>query len=78
MPQYFRLGDNIARLRKKTGLTQDALGSRLGVTAQAVSKWEREIACPDVMLLPALADLFGITLDELFRGTAADKFPLAK
>ena len=71
----FWLGDNIARHRRLTGLTQDALGARLGVTAQAVSKWERRVACPDIMLLPAIADLFGITLDELFAG-AIDSFHL--
>lgn len=49
-----------------TGLTQDELGNRLGVSAQAVSKWERQIACPDIMLLPELAVIFGVTLDELF------------
>lgn len=68
MAAQFRLGDNIARHRRMTGLTQDALGARLGVTAQAVSKWERQVACPDITLLPAIADLFGITLDELFAG----------
>lgn len=60
------LGANIANYRKKLDLTQDALAQKLGVTNQAVSKWETEQTCPDIQLLPQLADIFGITLDELF------------
>ena len=56
----------IAFHRKRLGLTQEALAQKLGVTNQAVSKWESGQSCPDIALLPALADLFGITLDELF------------
>ena len=58
----FSLGIKIARHRRKTGLTQNALGARLGVSAQAVSKWERQLAYPDITLLPAIADLFGTLL----------------
>lgn len=60
------LGANIANYRKKLGLTQDALAQELGITNQAVSKWESEASCPDVQLLPQLADIFGITTDALF------------
>ena len=60
------LGTNIANYRKKLGLTQDALAQKLGITNQAVSKWESEASCPDVQLLPLLADIFGITIDALF------------
>ena len=56
----------IAFYRRKLGLTQEALAQRLGVTNQAVSKWESGQSCPDIALLPQLADLFGITIDELF------------
>ena len=56
----------IARYRKELGLTQEALAQKLGVTNQAVSKWESGQSCPDIALLPLLADLFGITIDELF------------
>lgn len=66
------LGANIANYRKKLGLTQDALAQKLGVTNQAVSKWELDQACPDITLLPKLADLFHITIDELFGRKAAD------
>ena len=66
LPQQIDLGENIARQRRQSGLTQNELGSRLGVSPQAVSKWERNVACPDVMLLPRLAAVLGITLDALF------------
>ena len=66
------LGKEIARYRKNLGLTQEALAQELGVTNQAVSKWELDQACPDIALLPKLADLFHITLDELFGRKAAD------
>ena len=56
----------IGAYRKKLGLTQEGLANQLGVTNQAVSKWESGQSCPDIALLPALADLFGITIDELF------------
>ena len=56
----------IAKYRKELGLTQEGLALKLGVTNQAVSKWESGQSCPDIALLPVLADLFGITLDQLF------------
>ncbi len=61
---YF--GERIAAYRKEQGLTQEGLAQLLGVTNQAVSKWESDQCCPDIMLLPALADVFHITMDELF------------
>ena len=60
------LGNRIAQYRKKLSITQDALAQQLDVTNQAVSKWESDQCCPDVMLLPKLADIFGISIDELF------------
>ena len=60
------LGNTIAQYRKSLNITQEALAQQLGITNQAVSKWESDQCCPDVMLLPKLADIFGITLDELF------------
>ncbi len=59
------VGENIARLRKSRGLTQSALAYMVGVTDKAVSKWERSISCPDVSVLPSLADALGVTIDEL-------------
>ena len=63
------LGTQISAYRKQRELTQDALAQRLGVTNQAVSKWEAEQCCPDVML-PKIADVFEISLDDLFERTA--------
>ena len=62
----------IVRCRRELGLTQEGLAQKLGVTNQAVSKWESGQSCPDIALLPALADLFGITMDELFGREAAE------
>lgn len=59
------LGKRILYHRKRLGLTQDQLAERMGVTAQAVSKWENDLSCPDVTTLPKLAELFGISTDEL-------------
>lgn len=59
------LGRRIAAQRKNLGLTQDALAEQLGVTAQAVSKWENDQSCPDISMLPKLAEIFGITIDAL-------------
>ena len=60
------LGNKIANYRKNKNITQEALAQQLGVTNQAVSKWESDICCPDVMLLPKIADIFGVSIDELF------------
>ncbi len=59
------LGKRIAQYRKNKGLTQEKLAEALGVTAQAVSKWENDLSCPDINILPRLAEIFGITTDEL-------------
>ena len=60
------LGNIISAQRKKLGLTQEQLAQKLDVTNQAVSKWETDQSCPDVAMLPRLAELFGISMDELF------------
>lgn len=59
------LGERIVTHRKKAGLTQDKLADLLGVTAQAVSKWENDQSCPDITMLPKLAEVFHTTTDEL-------------
>ena len=59
------LGKRIVHNRKKLGLTQDQLAEQLGITAQAVSKWENDQTCPDITMLPKLADIFGISTDAL-------------
>ena len=77
------IGKNIAKYRKAKGLTQEELGAKLGVTNQAVSKWESEVSMPDVMLLPEIANALNITLDDLYGiakepekiSCSADDFP---
>ena len=68
------LSASIAELRKSAGMTQDALAERLGVTFQAVSKWENGLAMPDITFLPRLSEIFGVTVDSLF-GLAARQSP---
>jgi len=62
------LGKRIQASRKRLGLTQEQLAEKMGVSGQAVSKWESDMSCPDITLIPQLADLFGLTSDELLRG----------
>ena len=59
------LGENIRRLRGERSLTQEQLAYELGVSPQAVSRWETGGALPDVSMLPVIADFFDVTLDEL-------------
>ena len=62
------IGKFIAALRKAGGLTQRELAERLNVSDKTVSRWERDECAPDLALLPALAEIFGVTCDELLRG----------
>ncbi|MBQ7325361.1 MAG: helix-turn-helix transcriptional regulator [Clostridia bacterium] len=62
------MGSFIAALRRAAGMTQRELAERLNVSDKAVSRWERDECAPDLMLIPVIADLFGITADELLRG----------
>ena len=62
------IGKRIALLRKEKGLTQEALATHMGVSPQAVSKWENDQTCPDISALPKLARLLGVTVDELLEG----------
>ena len=59
------LGTRIQALRKARGISQAQLAIKLGITAPAVSKWERDIACPDIMLLYPLSKTLCVSLDEL-------------
>lgn len=69
------MGRKIALLRKGQNMTQEALANALGVTNQAVSKWEQDSCCPDIALLPKIAELFEVTLDELFGREAPKQEP---
>ena len=64
-----RTGQLIASLRQEQGLTQSRVAEQLHVSAQAVSKWERGLGCPDVSLLIPLAEIFGVPADRLLTGT---------
>ena len=61
------LGKKIRQLRRDQGMSQQALSDKLGVTAQAVSKWENETSYPDISMLPSLASVFGVQIDDLFE-----------
>ena len=74
-----QLGERIATLRKDRNLSQEALAEQVGVTRQAISKWERDEALPDIYNLVTLAQIFEVTLDELLKGSdeaGASKKPL--
>ncbi|WP_055668372.1 helix-turn-helix domain-containing protein [Desnuesiella massiliensis] len=60
------IGNKIKSLRKKRNLTQEQLGEHLGISFQSISKWENNIALPDITLVPKIATILGISIDELF------------
>ena len=60
------IGEKIKELRKANGISQESLAQALGITFQAVSKWETGAAAPDIALIPSLASYFGVSIDELF------------
>lgn len=61
------IGSFIAALRKANGMTQKELADRLPVSDKAVSRWERDECAPDISLIPVIAELFGVTSDELLK-----------
>lgn len=64
------IGEIISSLRKEKGMTQNELAQKMNVTDKAVSKWERNLSCPDVNSIPRLAEVLGITVDELLNAPA--------
>ena len=72
------LGKRIAMLRRQKGLKQDTLAEVLGVSPQAVSKWENDQTCPDISLLPKLAELLEGSVDELLSGKKMELEQTAK
>ena len=63
------MGAKIQELRRKKGVTQAEMGEAIGVSSQAVSRWENQVGTPDIDSLPLIADYFGVTVDELFSHT---------
>lgn len=62
------LGKRITYYRKKYDLTQEQLAETMGVSPQAVSKWENDLSCPDITMLPKLSEIFHVSVDELLKG----------
>ena len=68
-----KLAKNICRYRKEKGFTQEDLAKKLGLSFQAVSKWETAQTLPDITLLPRLSQLFDISIDKLLGYASYDK-----
>ncbi len=64
------IGNRITKYRKAKGITQEELANKLGLSPQAISKWECDASCPDISLLPDLCRELGITTDELLTGNS--------
>ena len=60
-------GNMVAELRRQSGMTQLELAEKMGVTDKAVSKWERDLSFPDINSVPKLAEIFGVSVDELMQ-----------
>ena len=72
------LGNMIAELRKQQGMTPLELAEKMGVTDKAVSKWERDLSCPDINSLPNLAQILGVTVDDLMQIKKQADEPVSK
>ena len=66
------ISERIIKYRKERGLTQGEFGELLGVSAQAISKWERKLCYPDIFLLTDISNLIGISIDELLGKVNSD------
>lgn len=71
------MGEIISTLRKEKGMTQKDLADKMGVTDKAVSKWERNLSCPDVSSIPKLAEILDTTVDNLMDVTPKQEEKLA-
>ena len=72
------LGTMIAELRKQHGMTQLELAEKMGVTDKAVSKWERDLSCPDINSLPNLAQILGVSVEDLMQIKKEAEAPVSK
>lgn len=66
------IGETIAYLRKQKGMTQNELAEKMNVTDKAVSKWERDLSCPDINSISKLADVLGVSVEELLKAKKKD------
>ncbi|MBE6996433.1 MAG: helix-turn-helix transcriptional regulator [Ruminococcaceae bacterium] len=69
------MGETISTLRKEKRMTQKQLADLLNITDKAVSKWERDVACPDLQTLPKLAEIFDVTIEDLLHTQAPPRRP---
>ena len=69
----YEFADRLIELRKNEGMSQEELAQRIGLSRQAVSKWERAESAPDISNLVALSDVYGISIDELVHGVATNE-----
>lgn len=60
-----KIAENLQMLRKEKGITQEQLADIFGITNQSISKWELGLSCPDITMLPKIAEFFSVTIDEL-------------
>ena len=68
------VGTLISKLRKEKGMTQQELADKLQITDKAVSKWERGLACPDISVLPQVAEILGVNVDDLLSTPKTDRW----
>lgn len=66
------IGETIANLRKQKGMTQSELAEKMNVTDKAVSKWERDLSCPDINTISKLADVLDVSVEELLKTKKQD------
>ena len=66
------IGETISSLRKKKGMTQNELAEKMNVTDKAVSKWERDLSCPDINTISKLADILDVSVEELLKAKKKD------
>lgn len=62
------IGMNISKLRRHRGMTQQELTEKLNVSNKTISRWERQESYPDVILISKIADIFGVSCDDILRG----------
>lgn len=67
------IGETIATLRKQKGMTQNELAEKMNVTDKAVSKWERDLSCPDVNTISKLANILDVSVEELLKAKKKDE-----